>query len=353
MSDNKGSVFSQDKIFLHGDRLREYLDDVKTKAPITMEMDLTNRCNNNCPACTGYNDDGIQMSTEFARNLIWQVAALGTRGLIFTGGGEPLLHKGLPELMLYAKESGLDTGLITSGQAPKGFGEKELETIVKNASWIRVSLDAGSTEKYRMMHGLPGASHYKALNFINKLCEERDSAARDTTIGVGYLTGAGNPREEQEDIFRAALLAIYAGADYFQLRPLHGSDRDVEMPKILHKFVESANKRTKLLTSAHKYKWMDEKGKRNYDYCHGARFASVITADGILNACCHFRNQPIGHIADLKYSRLKDVWESGLVEKALDKIDVHECVPYCRCDGFNRSIEQMVQGYKHGHKNFL
>ncbi len=353
MSKNNGSVFSQDKIFQHGNKLEQYLEIGKTSAPVTMEIDLTNRCNNRCPSCTGYNEDNIQMDASLAERIIFDMADIGVGGLIFTGGGEPLLHPEMSYLVEYANMNGLDVGVITSGQAPPKFDKEDLDRIIKNSKWLRVSLDAGSPERYMNMHGLSKDKYNKAVKFITDASDRRDILNKNLTVGVGYLTGKGDAREEYLDFSRAAVISAYAGADYFQLRPLHGSKRVANFDNKTRNRISVINPEMRLLTSDHKYKWMGDDGDRTYDYCHGTRFASVVTADGKLNLCCHFRNQDIGQVADLTKTSLVDVWDSDMIEHATSNIDVHKCIPYCRCDNINRSIEQLIGGKKNEHKNFL
>ena len=361
---NNGSVFAQDKIFLHGDRIRDYLDRGHTDAPVTLELDLTNQCNNKCPACTGYNSDRTTMDTDFAKIIIKDAAKLGVRGLIFSGGGEPLMHKDVAKLVEFANKQELDVGFITSGQQPKWVTDDDIETIVRNTSWIRVSLDAGSPERYLTTHGLNTVAYNNALNFISKLVHVKEDNLLTSTIGVGYLTGIGDVEAEKEDYCNAAIAMGGIGVDYFQLRPLHGSHQAASFPKELKDHLESVGSPTNLLASDHKYKFIGEgnKGERTYDYCHGAHFASVVTANGGLYVCCHLRNQDVGKIADLHTTPLANVWgrnhDVGLrsaesVRSVTNRIDVDACVPYCRCDNFNRSLDEMVKGYKNTHKNFL
>jgi MoaA/NifB/PqqE/SkfB family radical SAM enzyme len=351
-----GSVFSQDKIFVHGDRVKEYLKDSVTKAPVTMEIDITNVCNNSCPGCAGFKDDGITMDKDFAKSLITQISDLGVRGLTFTGGGEPMMNKNFSELVSHAYGLGLDIGVITSGQRPKWVTDSDLENILTSSTWLRVSLDAGSPERYKLTHGLNKNAYNNTLDFISSIVNIKNSLSLPCTIGVGYLTGVGDSVTEREDIMSAIRNCADRGVDYFQLRPMHQSTRkplikDSELSDIV-----SPNKDFKVLASEHKYDLFandDGKGNRTYDYCHGSRFASVITADGYLTLCCHSRNQDWGRVANLHEMSLEDAWRKDYIETVTKKVNVSNCVPYCRCDSINRSLEMLCEADKNGHKNFL
>jgi len=350
MSDDE--VFSQNKLFLHGDKLYDYLSKGNSKAPVTMELDLTDLCNNACPGCVGNKEKGAVMDTRFAFNVIDQLDAAGVRGLILTGGGEPLLHDSLVDVVRYAKVNKLDVGLITSGQGKAHDGR--LEELVKDLSWVRVSLDAGSPARYLSTHGLKPNAFLRANYFVSQLAAAKAATGSDCTVGVGYLTGQGLVDSERSDYEHAALTSAMNGADYFQLRPFHNSKRVCEFSS---EFVDALKVKydMKLLTSAHKYDLMDGElfGERDYSYCHGAHLASVITADGGLYACCHLRNRAKGYIGSLHEETLESLWQNKL-PAVIQGIDVKGCVPYCRCDSINRKVEKVKEEYdSNGHKSFL
>ncbi len=350
---NKEGVFSQEKIHLHGDRVREYLTAGRTKAPVTLELDLTNKCNNRCPGCTGYNEDNIGMDYDAASQIVHDASQMGVRGLIFTGGGEPVLHQQLVPLMQQAKYEGMSVGLITSGQVASS--SIDLEGIIRSASWVRISADAGSSEVYLKTHGLNQAKYERMWAFTKSLVDEKRAIDVDCTVGMGYLTGDSKTSAlgERLDLERFARRAATVGVDYAQLRPFHNSERPARFEAGIRQ--ELKNFDTALLASNHKYELMKQHGggNRDYDYCHGAHFASVVTANGDLTVCCHLRNQELGKVSNVHELGLKQAWDDSLHSRTVAEIDVHKCLPYCRADGFNRALEGMVKDYGHGHKNFL
>ena len=55
-----------------------------------------------------------------ALELIEDLATMGTKAVTFSGGGEPLLHKDIVEIMTKTVSSGLDLSIITNGQLLAG-----------------------------------------------------------------------------------------------------------------------------------------------------------------------------------------------------------------------------------------
>ena len=88
-------------------------------APLRMDMALTFRCQNNCVHCyAGGPHETPELSTIQWKEIIDHLKQIGVFILTFTGG-EPTLREDLPELLLYAQNSGMVTGLVTNGRRLK------------------------------------------------------------------------------------------------------------------------------------------------------------------------------------------------------------------------------------------
>ena len=85
-------------------------------APMRMDLAITYRCQNRCAHC--YNDQERrvdEMDTASWRKALDACFAAGIPHVVFTGG-EPTLRDDLPNLIAYAEELGLVTGLNTNGR---------------------------------------------------------------------------------------------------------------------------------------------------------------------------------------------------------------------------------------------
>ena len=76
---------------------------------------------------------------------------LGTKAISFTGGGEPTIHKDYLELIKFTNEIGFDVGTITNGSA---ITERNVDTIIENLQWIRISMAGGDAESYSKVQGV-------------------------------------------------------------------------------------------------------------------------------------------------------------------------------------------------------
>lgn len=88
----------------------------RPSAPYRMDLAITYRCNNDCHHC--YNQPqrkGIELSTSEWKNVITRLWDIAIPHVVFTGG-EPTLRQDLCELISFAQQTGLVTGLNTNGR---------------------------------------------------------------------------------------------------------------------------------------------------------------------------------------------------------------------------------------------
>jgi len=84
-----------------------------------LDMELTERCNNNCIHCyiNLPPDDPLakqqELSTEEVKDIIKQAADLGCLSMLFTGG-EPFLREDFEEIYIYTRRSGIKVVIFTN-----------------------------------------------------------------------------------------------------------------------------------------------------------------------------------------------------------------------------------------------
>ena len=119
-------------------------------APIRMDMALTFRCQNNCVHCyAGGPHETSELSTEQWKEVINRLHQIGVFILTFTGG-EPTLREDLPELLLYAQNQGMVTGLVTNGRRLRD--KAYVETIEKSGlDFVQVTLESHEPRIHDLM----------------------------------------------------------------------------------------------------------------------------------------------------------------------------------------------------------
>jgi len=110
-------------------------------APLRMDLALTFKCQNNCVHCYAGGPHEIEeFTTEQWKLVIDRMHQIGVFILTFTGG-EPTLRDDLPELLQYAQNKGIVTGLVTNGRRLK---DKNYVKILEQTGldFVQVTLES-------------------------------------------------------------------------------------------------------------------------------------------------------------------------------------------------------------------
>lgn len=185
------------KCFTHVDRMRQFIDEPFGIAPVTAHLVPTLYCNQRCYFCTygQYKEKGrmtgLQMTRTEVLRCIDQLAEVGVKGIIFTGGGEPTLFPGLVEAMAYARQKGLDVALNTNGYRLDGA---LLAGILScHPTYIRVSFNAGKALTQKLVTGRDNFD--EVLKNIEQFAEMKAQHSPQTDLSIGYVVNIVNLHE--------------------------------------------------------------------------------------------------------------------------------------------------------------
>lgn len=125
-------------------------------APLRMDMALTFRCQNNCIHCySGGPHETPELTAAQWKEVIDTLSQIGIFILTFTGG-EPTLREDLPELLLYAQNKGMVTGLVTNGRRLKD--KAYVETLEKaGLDFVQITLESHKPKVHDFMTGAKGS----------------------------------------------------------------------------------------------------------------------------------------------------------------------------------------------------
>ena len=135
----------------------------RTKKPVLglIDIELTERCNNNCMHCCinqPEDDTDIlnrEMSTEFVKKILIDAASLGCLTVRFTGG-EPLLRSDFAELYFFTRRIGMQVMLLTNARL---ITSDIVQLLVKfpPGHTVEVSVYGMKPESYKLVAGHQGA----------------------------------------------------------------------------------------------------------------------------------------------------------------------------------------------------
>jgi molybdenum cofactor biosynthesis enzyme MoaA len=113
----------------------ESLRDCTVTAPIYVRVKPTNRCNHNCFFCV-YNasfsnmHDTMSRKDELSKEKLIEIlndfSKIGVKAVTYSGGGEPLMHPNIVEILIITKQYGIDLSIITNGQLLSAERAQEL-----------------------------------------------------------------------------------------------------------------------------------------------------------------------------------------------------------------------------------
>lgn len=196
--------------------------------PLVVDLDPTTFCDLGCPECiSGRLLNKGRFTVERLESLARELATAGVRAVILIGGGEPLAHRGTYRTIEILGEAGVAIGIVTNGTKI----DKHLDALAQHASWVRVSMDAGTERTYGVFR--PDRGGRSRFNHV--ISNMRQLAAVKTgALGYSFLvmtrrdargdTLASNVAE----IAQAAALARDIGCDYFEVKAVLDEDHYIQ-----------------------------------------------------------------------------------------------------------------------------
>jgi organic radical activating enzyme len=164
--------------------------------PVTSQISPSLRCTNACPMCSyAQTKDSLLQAAHRAdlemsdRDMTLTINALcsgGVKGLVFTGGGEPLVNEHTIMGMGLAKNMKMSVGLFTNGVL---LNDKAAARIVSiDPSFVRVSLNAGTSDAYAAVHGCDSHDTFQTvLANIRSLAEQKLATQARFHLDIGVL----------------------------------------------------------------------------------------------------------------------------------------------------------------------
>ena len=337
----KAPIDLHNKLFYHPEKLQEFFKQGHT-TPVTWELDPTNLCNHNCVGCYAVgaggrsNDDSL--TWDQAKSYVDQIYDLGGKAINLTGGGDPMVNKITPKLIQYIKSLGMDVGMITNGTI---FTEESIDIVVKNCTWVRISMDGGTPEIYTEIRRVPDRHFYLAFENMKKLAKRKKELNSDITIGSGFLTS----ELTVPSLVEYTKLCKESNIDYIQIRPFHN---DFTIPYNIDEVLTYADDNFKIHFSENKY---DKEYVKKYPKCYAQNFSGVINVHSVY-LCCHFRGVETKKLGDLREKTLLEIWAGRKRMIVLEELNLDKCIKHCRLDLVNRQLSTLLESIPE-HVNFI
>ena len=313
-------------------------------APYRMDLALTYKCENDCKHCYVARDKNMpSLSVEDWKRVLKRLWDVGIPHVCFTGG-EATLFPGLLDLVDYAEELGMVTGLLTNGRS---LGQLDFVKNLEQAGLdhIQITLESHDKKIHDTIVGCPGWR--QTVNGIKNAISTQVSTITNTTI-----TRLNEPAIERtikfiRDLgvktFAANGLIFTGKGEYSGL-----GFTEKELVPIVTRIRDTARK------LGMRFIWYTPTQYKNFDpvaldlgpkACTAAKYNMCIEPDGSVIPCQSWY-EPIGNILTDSWD---NIWNSELATKIrnkemiMDECKTCEDLPICGggCPLYNSANEYL------------
>lgn len=334
------------------------------QAPFVVELDPTAVCDLACPGCIS--EDLIQLGNRFSDERLLtlgqELIDIGVKAVILIGGGEPLAHRMVGELIRLLGTNDVHVGITTNGS----FIDKHLDVISEYSKWTRVSMDAATNDTFKVLRPTKsGGSKFDLI--IDNM--RRLSKTKKGKLGFSFLiqteadgVGMNNIRE----IYPAAVLAREIGCDYFEVKPTYQFRDGVTHALVKHagdlmewaarevaRLDELETASFKVLRAINLQQSLDRVNvpqEKQYKYCPSTQLRTTIAPTGVF-VCPYWRGKEAMQLGDVRTETFKDVWEGERRTEVMACLDAgRDCNFHCLRHETNNTILGLVAKLKAGER---
>lgn len=309
------TLYSSLKFLRFTDTLKA-IEEGRVAAPTHIRIKPTNRCNHKCWYCA-YRTDDLKLGEDMDEGdtipeakmmeIVEDIVAMGVKAVTFSGGGEPLLYKPLPEVIDRLAAGGVRVATLTNGANLKG---RMAEALARHATWVRISVDAWDDQSYTTSRGAKSGEFTKLLDNIRAFV----ATGTKCVLGVSFIIGKDN----HQRIAEVARLFRDAGANHVKMSAAVVAN-DVQANNLYHRelmpeVTRQINLAKDLETDGFKvlnhYHETEERFEKGYATCPFLQFLTVIGADQMVYTCQDKAYTQDGILGSIKDRRFKDFWFS-------------------------------------------
>lgn len=333
-------------------RFPEHIEALRTQrtvAPVHIRIKPINQCNHDCWYCAyrvsnlhlgediDY-DDKIPEAKMF--EIVDDVIAMGVKAVTFTGGGEPLLYKPLPEVVKRLAAGGVRVATLTNGSNLKG---RVADAFAEYGTWVRISTDAWNDASFANSRGVRDGA------FTDLLRNIRSFAARDSqcVIGVSFIVDENNC----EHIYEACAMLKEAGVGHVKLSGVvvsnSGAENNAYHARIRNTVSTQIGRAMTLADEGfaliNHYHDLDERFDKNYTTCPYLMFLTVIGADCRVYTCQDKAFTKSGTLGSIQDRSFREFWFSEENRRRLFEINpASECTHHCVSHAKNMAILDLL-----------
>lgn len=300
--------------------------------PEVVELFTTNFCSFSCPfcRCSEYHGDSSQyLDFPLFARLLSELSQQGVKTLEMGGGGEPLEHPRIEEMLTLLASEGFRLGLITSGYVMTS-NPGLVDPLLQCSDWIRFSVDAISDEVYRTVHGRHRVLYSALKNTMTDIVQSvraQPPGNRISKIGMKIIIQQPN----EDEVLRVVDEALEIGVHYLQFKWLEEHPWSIPLERRpgliadLKKQIAEIPQESLMVDLLSGYG-----GPRMQGRCVMSVLHPVVDWDGAVYLCAFYHHRRKSHsIGNIKVNRFFEIWGSEHHRDQIGNVDSNQCVPSC------------------------
>lgn len=317
----------------------------KIEPPVHIRIKPTNVCGHNCWYCA-YKAEDLQLGKDMVAKdyiprgkmmeIIDDISRMEVKAVTFSGGGDPFYYPYLLETIKKLSETPVKFAALTNGA--RLYGEVA-EIFANCGSWLRISIDGWDNESYSRYRGVSLGEFSKVM----KNMEDFKKIGGNCHLGVSLIVDKQNASHIYEFIKKLKNI----GVDNVKVSPgivsnEGGKNNEYHRP-IFSQVKEQTIKAIKDFESKNfevfdSYHELDDKFKKEYNWCPYLQILPVIGADLNIYSCQDKAyNLDDGFIGSIKEQKFKDFWLSD--KKNFFRINPSKvCNHHCVANAKNRLV---------------
>jgi MoaA/NifB/PqqE/SkfB family radical SAM enzyme len=334
------------------ERKREIIDAIvantPTKGPVHAELDLTDRCNVACYFC---NQQDLrtkeQIPIKKTTELIDEMAENGLRSVRLSGGGDPLFHREINDVLTHLASRGIVVDNVTTNGV--ALNREIASFLVANKGReVIFSLNAVDAADYARMMKVKPALFDKVIENIKTLVEVRGDSIYPSIV-TQFLIDRENVTRmvEMYDLARALSVDRIAVNAVLEI-PRERIDRELllrpEDADLAEPFVEELLRKdadagllqidfavwgwNKMMTRVRERVGIQPTNmypvapsfKDRNDGCFFAWYTAAITGNGDIRPCCLLLNPDVPPLGNVHESSMTEHWRGPMFEKMRDEM---------------------------------
>lgn len=283
-------------------------------APLTLDLELVNKCNLRCTMCFGDHHKGTRHSLDLEqiRSTIHEFVAAGGKCIQVGMGSELLLYENVIDVLRIAREEGvLDIWVFTNGVL---MDQAFLDALVKyRVARLNVSFDAATRETY---HKVRGQDHFDLLekNIDALIATKAQAASKLPVIRLTFVVQQQNLHEVDMFVERwkdkVGYIDFQRYVSYEGLKDLPWGNQSIDAPSV---------------------------PSPGNSYCPLPFNCLNVWANGDVTPCCFYFGPHGLVLGNVKEMSLKEIWAGEPLKKVRDGLLSGNVNPTCATCIANRS----------------